>query len=63
MDTEFLDRLAKVMKTGKNAACQRAIERVLARMKKRCEDGQFKSSSEAELAFRRLIEEEAVCRK
>jgi hypothetical protein len=62
MDTEFLDRLAKVLKTGKTAACQRAIERLLSTMKKRYEDGEFESPSKGELAFRALVDAESTCK-
>ena len=42
-DTQFLERLAQVLKAGKNAACQRAIGRLLASMKKRYEGGEYES--------------------
>ena len=60
-NTQFLERLAQVLKVAKNAACQRAIGRLLASMKKRYEDGEYESPSEAESAFRRLVDEE--CQK
>ena len=47
MDSSFLNRLAKVLKRGKSAACQRAIERLLTSLQKRYEDGEFDSASEA----------------
>ncbi len=62
-DTEFLARLARVLKGGKNAACQRAIGRLLASLKKRYEDGEYESPSQAESAFRRLVDEESPCQK
>lgn len=63
MDTEFLDRLAKVLKTGKCAACQRAVGRILAWMKQRFDAGEFDSPSKAELAFRELVANELSCEK
>jgi hypothetical protein len=62
-DTQFLERLAQVLKAGKKAACQRAIGRLLASMKKRYEDGEYESPSQAEFAFRRLVDEESPCQK
>jgi hypothetical protein len=44
MDTAFLNRLAKVLKKGKSAACQRAIERLLTAVQKRYEYGEFATS-------------------
>jgi hypothetical protein len=63
MDSSFLNRLAKVLKRGKSAPCQRAIERLLAAVRTRYEDGQFSSTSEAEAAFRELVNKESVCQK
>jgi hypothetical protein len=62
-DTQFLERLAQVLKAGKNAACQRAIGRLLASMKKSYEDGEYESPSQAEFAFRTLVDEESSCQK
>jgi hypothetical protein len=62
-DTQFLERLAQVLKAGKNPACQRAIGRLLTSMKKRYEDGEYESPSQAEAAFRRLVDEESPCQK
>jgi hypothetical protein len=63
MNTEYLDQLAQQLKADKSAACRRAIERILASMKKRCEEGVYSSTTEAELDFRRLVEQERTCRK
>jgi len=52
-----------VLKAGKNAACQRAIARLLASIKKSYEDGEYESPSQAEFAFRRLVDEESPCQK
>jgi len=62
-DTLFLERLALVLKAGKNAACQRAISRLLAGVKKRYEEGEYESPSHAELTFRRLVDKEPPCQK
>jgi len=62
-ETQFLERLAQVLKARKNAACQRAIGRLLTSMKKRYEDGEYESPSQAEFAFRRLVDEESRCRR
>jgi hypothetical protein len=62
-DTQFLEHLAQVLKAGKNAACQPAIGRLLTSMKKRYEDGEYESPSQAEAAFRGLVDEESPCQK
>ena len=62
-DTQFLGRLAQVLKAGKNAACQRAIGRLLTSMKKRYEDGEYESPSQAQAAFRILVDEESPYQK
>ena len=61
MDTGFLDRLASQLKCEKSAACRRAIQRLLAFMKERCELGEFESHTEAEAEFRRLVDAEEGC--
>lgn len=63
MDTTFLNRLAKVLKAGKSAPCQRAIERLLTTVKKQYENGEFDSSSEAEAVFRDFVNKESACNK
>jgi hypothetical protein len=45
MDTAFLNRLAKVLNRGKSAPFQRAIERLLAAVQKRYENGEYDSPS------------------
>jgi hypothetical protein len=62
-DTQFLERLAQVLKARKNAACQRAIGRLLASMKKSYEDREYESPSQAEFAFRRLVDQESTRQK
>ena len=42
MDTDYLDRLAQELKSDKTPACRRAINRMLAEMKKRWEEGRFR---------------------
>jgi hypothetical protein len=46
--TEHLDRLARQLKVSKNPACCRAINRILAEMKKRCKDGEYSSHADAD---------------
>ena len=60
METGFLDRLANQLKVNKSATCRRAIQRILVRIKEHCESGQYKSTTEAENEFRRLVELESV---
>jgi hypothetical protein len=61
--TEYLDRLALQLKAGKNPNCRRAINRILADVKKRCQKGEYSSQTEAENAFRKFVEDESACQK
>jgi hypothetical protein len=61
MNTGFLDRLATQPRAGKSAACRRATQRILAVIKKNYEEGEYESHTEAETAFRRLVEREESC--
>jgi hypothetical protein len=61
VNTDFLDRLATQLKAKKSAACGRAIQRILASMKKDYEAGRYKNHAEAENEFRKLIEHEKFC--
>jgi len=63
MDTESLDRLARQLKIKKSPACCRAINRILAEVKKRCEAGEYRDQTEGETVFRKLVEDEVVCGK
>jgi hypothetical protein len=63
MDTEYLDQLAEQLKAEKSPACRRAINRILADTKKRCEEGKYDTPMEAEATFRRLVEETRACQK
>jgi hypothetical protein len=63
MNTKFLDRLAEQLRSRKNAACRRAIGRILTGVKKQCEEGVYASKPEAERAFRALVEKEPACRE
>jgi hypothetical protein len=60
---EHLDRLARQLKVGKNPACCRAINRVLAEMKKRCKDGEYCTQTDAEGAFRKFVESDPTCQE
>lgn len=62
MDTRFLDRLANQLKQNKNAACRRAIQRILVRIKEHCESGQYQSTTDAENEFRRLVVSDLACK-
>jgi hypothetical protein len=63
MSTQFLNYLAAELKADKNAACRRAIQRILAMVKKNYEAGQDSSETEAEHAFRHLVQRQGTCRK
>jgi hypothetical protein len=62
MDTAFLDRLATQLKISKSAACRRAIQRILVRIKEHYVSGQYRSTIEAESEFRRLVESDLACK-
>ena len=63
MSAEFLDHLAEQLRAGKSPACRRAIARILTTMQKRWEKGEFESQAVAEAAFRKLVDNEPICRK
>ena len=62
METAFLDRLANQLKVNKSATCRRAIQRILVRIREHCESGQYKSTTEAENEFRRLVDSDLACK-
>ncbi len=62
METGFLDRLANQLKENKDAACRLAIDRILARIKEHYERGQYRSTTDAENEFRRLVENDLACK-
>ena len=62
VSTDFLDQLARQVRVNKSAACRRAIQRILALMKKDYEAGRYKTHTEAENEFRKLVEREESCR-
>jgi hypothetical protein len=62
METGFLDHLANQLGANKNAACRRAIQRILVRIKERYENSQYKSTADAENEFRRLVESDLACK-
>ncbi len=59
----YLDQLAQQLKVDRNAACRRAIERILAMIKKRYDEGAYESRPAAELDFRKLVEQQGTCQK
>ncbi len=63
MSPDHLDQFAQQLKLDKNAACRRAIERILAMIKKHCDEGVYESRTAAELDFRKLVEQQGTCRK
>ncbi len=56
--TGFLDRLASQLKIGRDAAYRHAVQRTLETVRKNYESGQYRSTTEAELALRTLAEKE-----
>ncbi len=62
METDFLDRLANQLKVNKGAACRRAIQRILVRIKEHYESGEYRSTIEAGSEFRRLVESDLACK-
>jgi hypothetical protein len=61
--TEYLDRLAQQLKIDKNEACRRAIERILAMIKNRYDEGAYEGRIAAELDLRKLVEQQGTCQK
>jgi hypothetical protein len=59
---DFLDRLATQLKAGKSAVCRRAIQRILAVVKKNFEDGKYENDVEAEADFRQLVDRDEGCK-
>jgi hypothetical protein len=53
---------ANQLKLNKSAACRRAIQRILVRIKERYESGQYRSATEAENEFRNLVESDLACK-
>ncbi len=62
METGFLDRLANQLEANKSATCRRAIQRILLRIKEHCESGQYKTTTDAENEFRRLVDSDLACK-
>jgi len=62
VSTDFLERLASQLKVDKSAACRRAIQRILAVVKKNFEDGRYKNHVEAEAEFRQLVNRDEGCK-
>jgi hypothetical protein len=63
MSTDYLDQRAVQLKDGKNIACRRAVDKILAMMKKRIANGEYFSAAEAELDLIRFLERESSCSK
>ena len=62
VSTDFLDRLASQLRANKSAARRRAIQRILAIVKKNFEDGEYKNDVEAEADFRHLVDRDKDCK-
>jgi len=62
VSTDFLDRLARQLRVNKSAACRRAIQRILAVVKKNFEDGKYKNDVEAKADFRQLVDRDEGCK-
>jgi hypothetical protein len=56
--TGFLDRLASELKIGRHAEYLHAVQRTLETVRKNYESGQYRSTTEAELTLRKLVEQE-----
>ncbi len=59
---DFLERLGSQLRANKSAACRRAIQRILAVVKKNFEDGKYKNDVEAEADFRQLVDRDEGCK-
>jgi len=62
VSTDFLDRLTSQLRANKSAACRRAIQRILAVVKKNFEDGKYKNDVEAEADFRQMVGRNEGCK-
>ncbi len=62
VDSAFIDRSATQLRANKSAACRRAIQRILAVVKKNFEDGKYKNDVEAEADFRQLVDRDEGCK-
>jgi hypothetical protein len=62
VNTDFLDRLATQLKTDKSAVCRRAIQRILAVVRKNLADGKYKNAVEAEADLRQLVDRDEGCK-
>jgi hypothetical protein len=60
--TDFLDRLASELKIGRHAAYRHAVQRTLETVRKNYESGEYRSTTEAELMLRKLVEADADCK-
>jgi len=62
-DTEYLNQLADQLKIDKTPSCRRAINRILAEVKARCDNGEYDNPMAAESAFRKLVEDDRTRQK
>jgi hypothetical protein len=62
-DTEYLNQLADQLKIDKTPARRRAINRILAEVKARCDSGEYDNPMAAESAFRKFVEDDRTRQK
>jgi hypothetical protein len=56
------DLMVGPLKVNQSATCRRAIQRIMVRIKEHCENGEYRSTTEAENEFRRLVESDLACK-
>lgn len=61
MSTEFLKTMANQLKTDEDIANWSRIDRVLNAVRRNYENGQYKDPSDAEQAFKRMMEKQENC--
>jgi hypothetical protein len=54
--------LASELKIGRHAAYRHAVQRTLETVRKKYESGEYRSTTEAELMLRKLVEAEDACK-
>jgi hypothetical protein len=61
LETGFLERLASELKIGRHSAYRHAVQRALETVRKNYQSGQYRSTTEAELMLRKLVESDDTC--
>ena len=62
VSTGFLERLASQLKIGRHAAYRHSVQRALETVRKNYESGAYRSTTEAELTLRKLVEADENCK-